>query len=247
MAISQAQGDKLGEAQALFGLAAAWAFYHVPQQMATLAQEAKQLYEQIGFAGRAIRPLLYLGAAHGVREEWDEALAIYEATLPEALAFEDDWVAGWLAQLAGRIYLQRGELAAAEARLQQAQQLRLASGERQNQVSDLVWLGRLALAQNDTAVALENTAQAIAQLDAFQGEFYVWEQPDVLLCRAEALAAAGQQLAARVAAQQAHACLHQFAQQITDPDVLVQFLAYPLNVRVETAVASQQVPLWPDR
>ncbi len=246
LAISRAQGDKLGEAQALYGLAAAWAFYHAPEQMTTLAQEAKQVYEQIGFAGRAIRPLLYLGAAHGIRGEWDEALAIYEATLPKALAFEDGWVAGWLAQLAGRIYLQRGELAAAEAKLQQAQQLRLASGERQNQVSDLVWLARLHVQRGELDTALAQTAQAVSQLEAFAGEFYVWEQPDVLLCRAEVLAVARQPADAREVAQQAHTCLHQFAQQITDPAVLAQFLAYPLNVRVETAVATNRIAPWPE-
>lgn len=247
LAISQAQGDKLGEAQALFGLAAAWGFYHAPEQMTTLAAKSRQLYEEIGFQGRAIRPLLYLGAAHGVRENWPEALAVYEAALAEATAFEDSWVAGWVAQLAGRIYLHRGELAAADAKLRQAQQLRLASGEQQNQVSDLIWLARLSLAQGHTGAALSQTAEAVAQLDAFQGEFYVWEQPDVLLCRAETLAAAGQLTAAHEAAQQAHACLHQFAQQITEPDVLAQFMAYPLNVRVEMAVASQQILPWPER
>ena len=245
--ISQTQGDKLGEAQALFGLAAAWAFYHAPEQMAALATRSRLLYEEIGFTGRAIRPLLYMGAAHGIGKAWSAALTTFEDAYGEAIAFGDNWVAGWVAQLAGRIYLRRGELAAAEEKLRQAQQLRLASGERQNQVSDLAWLARLALAQGDVAVALGQTAEAVAQLDAFQGEFYVWEQPDVLLCRAEALAATGQMTAAHEAAQQAHACLHQFAQQITDPAILAQFLAYPLNVRVETAVATQQILPWPDR
>ena len=236
LSISQAQGDKLGEAQALFGLSAAWSFYHVPGKMVSLATASKQLYEQIGFQARAIRPLLYLGAAHDVRGNRQEALTVYEETLLQALAFEDNWLAGWTAQLAGRIYLHEGQLAEAEAKLRQAQELRLTSGERQNQVSDLAWLGRLALAQGDMDAALQHTAQAIEQLDAFHGEFYVWEQPDVLMCRVEALAAAGEMTQASAIARRAQADMRQFAQQIDDPAILAQYLAYPLNAKVETAV-----------
>lgn len=247
LSASQAQGDKVGEAQALFSLAAGWAFYHVPDKMADLAAAARRLYRQEGIERGAVRPYLYLGAANDVRGEWPAALAIFEEILETAVAYQDLWVAGWTAQLAGRIYLRWGQLDAAAEKLRQAQQLRLETGERQNQVSDLAWLGRLALAQGETAVALERTAQAIAQLDAFQGEFYVWEQPDVLLCRAEALAAAGEMAEALTIAQRAQATLHRFAQQIDDPDVLARFLAYSLNARVETAVARQKFPLWPDR
>jgi len=127
-------------------------------------------------------------------------------------------------------------LAAAAEKLQQARQIRIGTGERQNQVSDLAWLGRLALAQGDTAAAMAHTEQSIAQLDAFHGEFYVWEQPDVLLCRAEALAAAGKMAAAHKMGQRAQSVLHQFSEQIDDPAVLRQFMEYELYVEVETAV-----------
>jgi len=236
LAISQTQGDKLGEAQALFGLTASWTFYYVPDKIKTLATAAMVLYRQMGFQAQAIRPYLYVGSAHTLVGEWDEALAVYEDVLTQAIAFQDTWAAGWAAQLAGRIYLRRGKLAAAAEKLQQARQIRIGTGERQNQVSDLAWLGRLALAQGDTAAAMAHTEQSIAQLDAFHGEFYVWEQPDVLLCRAEALAAAGKMAAAHKMGQRAQSVLHQFSEQIDDPAVLRQFMEYELYVEVETAV-----------
>ncbi|NCC93622.1 MAG: ATP-binding protein, partial [Opitutae bacterium] len=232
LAISRARGDKLGQAQALLGLAAAWTFYHAPDEIAAPAAEAQALYEQIGLVGRAIRPQLYLGAAYDMRGDASAALAIYEDVLAQALAQQDTWVAGWAAQLSGRIELRHGRIDAATERLGQARALRLQSGERQNQVSDLAWLGRLALAQGDVAAALDHTAQSVDLLDAFAGEYYVWEQPDVLMCRAEALAAAGQSEAALAVVRRAHDTLHQFAAQIDDPQLLARFLAYPLNARV---------------
>ena len=247
LTISQEWGDKLGQAQALYSLAAAWTFYHAPEKMAAPAAEAQALYSQMGFHRRAIRPYLTLGAVADARGNWHEALAMYEDALKQATTFEDSWVAGWAAQLAGRIYLHEGQLDMAAARLQQAQLRRLKSGERQNQVSDLAWLGRLALAQGDKAAALQYTAQAVYLLDTFRGEFYVWEQPDVLMCRAEALTAASEEKAAMEIASRALKTLHQFAQQIGNPEVLAQFMAYPLNARVETAAARQQISFWPDR
>jgi DNA-binding SARP family transcriptional activator len=246
LAISRAQGDKLGEAQALFGLAATWAFYHTPAKIAAPAAAAKQLFEQMGFQRRAIRSHLYLGSAYHAGNNWPKALAVYEDLLAQATAWQDTWLAGWAAQLAGRIHLRYGRVDAAAEKLRHARQLRLTTGERQNQVSDLAWLGRLALVQGEIAAALTHTAQAVTQLDAFHGEFYVWEQPDVLMCRAEALAAAGNTVEALIVAQRAKETLNRFAQQIDDPDVLTQFIAYPTNTRIQTAVAAQRIPTWPD-
>ena len=244
--ISQAQGDPLGEAQALYTLGITWNFYYGPDQIESAANKSRHLYEQIGFQRRAIRPLLSLGIAHDMREVWAEALMVYEEALAKADACQDMWVAGWAAQLAGRIHLRNGELQLAEARLKQAEELRLTHNEQQNQVSDLAWLARLALAQGKPDLALSQTIQAIAKLDAFQGEFYVWEQPDVLMAHAEALAANGQQDAALAVARQAWETMCQFAQQIKDTAVLAQFMAYPANQRIKTAVSQQRIPIWPN-
>jgi len=241
--ISREQGDRRGEGDALFALTAAWGFYYVPDKIAALAGEALALYQDMGLLGQAIRPYLFLGSAHILRGEWDKAATVYEDVLAQAAALQDVWAAGWAAQLAGRIYLGWGQLEAAAEKLQLAQKIRLDSGQAQNQISDLAWMGRLALARENTQAALQRTAQAVAQLDAGRGEFYVWEQPDVLMCRAEALAAAGQTAAALAVAQQAQTTLRRFARQINDADVLAQFMAYPLNARIETAVAAQQI-IW---
>ncbi|MCB0196143.1 MAG: hypothetical protein KDJ65_29600, partial [Anaerolineae bacterium] len=246
LAISQAQGDKLSEAQTLFSLAPAWVFYCAPDHVEATAAAAQTLFEEMGFQRWAIMPGLYLGAAHHLRGQWSAALAEYEAVLAGATVVDDTWTAGWAAQLAGRIYLRRGQLDAAAEKLQHARQLRLTAGERQNQVSDLAWLGRLALAQGEIKTALTHTTQAVTQLDTFHGEFYVWEQPDVLMCHAEALAAAGNAAEALAVAQRAQETLHRFAQQIDDPHVLAQFMAYPTHARIETAVARQRISAWPD-
>ena len=247
LGLSQRQGDRVGEAQALFGLAAAWGFYHAATQMQTFAEAAQALYLQIGFPGRAIRPLLYLGAAHDVRGEFDTALAVYEAALSEAHVFGDAWVEGWLTQLIGRIYLRRGQLDVAETYLCQAQQLRLASGELQNQISDMAWLARLHLLRGEPEAALALTADVVAGLALFHGEFYVWEQPDLFMCRAEALAANGQLATAQAALQQGLDCLYAYAEQIDDPEARTQFFAYSLNARLETAVATGNIPIWPNQ
>ena len=235
LALSRERGDRIGEGQTLFVLAAAWGFYHAPQQMLELAQAAIALYEEIGFAARAIRPLLYTGLAHDMNGDISQALSIYEQVLPQATELLDWWVVGWVSQLIGRIYLERGDLQRGAKHLTMAQQTRIKTGEVQNQVSDLAWLGRLALAQGDVTQALAHTEQAISQLDAFDGEFYVWEQPDVLMCRAEALLAAGDDAAAGVMIVRAHETLCRFAEQIGDSELREQFFQYRRNVEVVTA------------
>ncbi len=243
LTISQADGDKLGEAQALFGLAVGWTFYHVPQQIAHFAQAAQQLYMEMGFALRAIRPYLYLGAAHDMDGDWQTGLNIYEEILAQVQASSDYWITGWATQLAGRIYLRQRQLAQAEERLQLARQIRLATGEQQNQVSDLAWLARLAMAQNDNALADTLSAEAMALLAAFAGEFYVWEQPDVLMTRAEVLNRLGHEQDALLVAQKAQATLHHFAAQIEDATVRQTYFCYWLNARIETAVSQQKIPI----
>lgn len=242
LSISQADGDKLGEAQALFGLAVAWTFYHVPQQMAHFAQASQQLYLEMGFTLRAIRPYLYLGAAYDMGGDWQTGLRIYEEILAHAQASSDRWITGWAAQLSGRIYLRQGQLTKAEECLQLARQIRLATGEQQNQVSDLAWLARLALAQNDNALADTLSAEAMALLAAFASEFYVWEQPDVLMSRAEVLSRMGHKQDALAVAQEAQATLHRFAAQIEDATVRQTYYCYWLNERIKTAVSQQKIP-----
>ena len=235
LALSRERGDRIGEAQSLFVLAAAWGFYHAPQQMIESAQAAIAVYEEIGFAGRAIRPLLYTGLAYDMQGDTAQALSIYEQVLPQAVDLLDTWVIGWVSQMIGRIYLECGDVQAAAEHLQMAQQTRIKTGEVQNQVSDLAWLGRLALAQGDMPQALALTEQAISQLDAFDGEFYVWEQPDVLMCRAEALLAAGDVTAASAVVERAHETLCHFAEQISDLELRERFFKYRRNVGVVTA------------
>ncbi|MDJ0752107.1 MAG: AAA family ATPase [Ardenticatenaceae bacterium] len=239
LGMSRERGDRLGEAQTLYVMTAAWGFYHAPEQMMKLANEAIEIYDQIGFAVRANRPLMYIGLAHDTRGDVDRALSIYERVLEEASRRQDTWLVGWVSQLIGRIFLERGDAVTAAKHLQKARQTRILTGEVQNQVSDLAWLGRLALAQGNVQEALKLTDQAVSQLDNFYGEFYVWEQPDVLRCRAEALAAAGQFAAAETIAQRARITLQRFADQIDDPVLRKGYFAYRRNAAVRTAVFKQ--------
>lgn len=233
--LSERRADRLGMARICFTLAAAWSYYHNPAQVELFAERSLGLYRDLGLAPASHRPLLYIAEAHRLRGESAQAEEVIERVVAAAQSNHDSWLEGWATQMLGRLTYARGALHEAEDRLAAAYRLRRASGEVQNQVSDLTWLGRLRLAQAEPAAALEYSGQAIAQLDGLWGEFYVWEMPDVLLVHAEALAANGDSASATVYLRRAYDTLMQFAAQIDSPTVKQEFLAYPPNAAVIAA------------
>lgn len=138
--------------------------------------------------------------------------------------------------------MERGDLYDAEQRLSHAYELRRESGEVQNQISDLTWLGRLRLAQGEPDAALKHTTQAIVQLESLWGEFYVWEMPDVFMGHADALAANNDGTHAKAYLQRARDTLVQFAAQIHDSSVRDIYLAYPVNARILAAWETSHIP-----
>lgn len=232
LALSEQRDDKLGMARICFTLAAAWGYYHSPTQIQDFAERSVRLYQEIGLVQATGRPMLYVAEAHRLRGELARAQLLGEQVLAQAQAQHDGWLEGWTSQILGRLALGRRDPRAAEELLRHACELRQQSGEIQNQISDLTWLGRLHLTRGRNTAALELTSQATTQLASLLGEFYVWEMPDVYLMHAEALAANGNAIAAQDYLQRAYDTLMRFAAQIHDPSVTQVFLAYPANVHL---------------
>jgi DNA-binding SARP family transcriptional activator/tetratricopeptide (TPR) repeat protein len=232
LAVNQAQHDRLGEARIAYTLAAAWLYYYHAANVRRYARQASALFHQIGYKTMVTRTLIYEGLATRIEGDWEAAAATFSQVLDAATEASDLWLDGWTAQALGRIRLRQGDLAEAERLFQHARRLRQQSGETQNLVSDLAWLGRLRLAQKRPAEALHETAVAVQQVEAAQGQFYVWETPDVYLCHAEALLANGRSAAAQTAIQAAYDALQAFAAQIKDPAVKASFMAHWTSVRI---------------
>ncbi len=232
LAVNQAQHDRLGEARIAYTLAAAWLYYYHAANVRRHARQAGALFHQMGYKTMVTRTLIYEGLASRIEGDWEAAAAIFSQVLDAATTAADLWLEGWTAQALGRIRLRQGELADAERLFQHARRLRQQSGETQNLVSDLAWLGRLRLAQGRPAEALQQTTTAVAHIEAAQGEYYVWETPDVYLCHAEALLANGQAAEAQTAINTAYNALQQFAAQIGDTAVKESFLAHWTSARI---------------
>jgi DNA-binding SARP family transcriptional activator len=240
--ISEQQADRLGQARTNYTLAAAWDFYYDAEKVREFAQKSAQIYRDIGHTLTEQRPLFYLGVAHHIAGELAEAQAVYEQVFKEADTYDDHWLAGWTAQLLGRLALGRGHIVEADHWLRYAVQSRQQSGEVANLITDLAWLGRLSLAQGQPATALDYTSRAIVELKKVEGEVYVWEMPDVFLCHAEALAASGRHSEARSAMQRAYDTLMGFTQQIQNPQVKEHFLSYRANRRLIAAWQTGKIP-----
>jgi DNA-binding SARP family transcriptional activator len=241
LAVNQAQHDRLGEARIAYTLAAAWLYYYHAANVRRYARQASALFHQMGYKTMVTRTLIYEGLATRIEGDWEAAAAIFSQVLDAATAAADLWLEGWTAQALGRIRLRQGDLAEPERLFQHARSLRRQSGETQNLVSDLAWLGRLRLAQGRPAEALHETAAAVQQIEAAQGEYYVWETPDIYLCHAETLLANGRSAEAQTAIKTAYDSLQQFAAQVEDTAVKETFLAHWTSARIIEAKETGEI------
>lgn len=239
--ISEQQGDKLARAQACFVMAVAWCYYYHAERIRVFAQEALELSQALGNEALTARALTCLAASHYVGGDPVQAQPLYEQALAGAQDHQDVWIEGWVAQMLGRIALDRGDLPAAKHWLNHANQLRQDHGEVHNQIGDLARMGRLALRQGQPAQALGYTTRAVEYLDELSGQVWVFEVQDVLMCHAEALAAAGRHEKASTYVQRAYDSLLLFAEQIVDPQVKRGFLSSPLNAHIVSAWENGQV------
>lgn len=194
LALTQTAGDKLGQARIYTTLAAAWSYFCQFDKVLALSQQARDLYLSMGLP--PYRPLLHLGMAQWHQDQAEAAQQLFQQLFTEATRQNDTWLAGWAAQLLGRMALQQGQLTQAEQRLEQATQLRRQMGELANQVSDLAWWGRLRLAQGRLDEALAHTGEAVRRQEALRDEAYVFEAADICLAHREVLQAMGDEAAA---------------------------------------------------
>jgi predicted ATPase/DNA-binding SARP family transcriptional activator len=242
LALNQQQHDLLGQAHVTYTLAAAWLYYYQAEQVRGYARQARELFQQMGYQVMVARTVIYEGLAYRLEGNWAEAEKIYRQVLTDAPLYADAWLEGWTAQALGRAVLWRGDLAEAERLFQQAYQRRRQSGEAQNVVSDLAWLGRLRLAQGRAPEALQHTTAAVRQMEEAQGEYYVWETPDVYLCHAEALLAVGRNAEAGAYIERAYQALQEFAAQIKDSALKESFLLHWSSARIREARETGQIP-----
>jgi DNA-binding SARP family transcriptional activator len=225
LAIARQRPDPLAEARICLSLAHAWTYYYDSERVSHFAGRASQLFAQAQYEIMAVRAQSYEGLARRFAGDTVRGRAIYEEGLAAAQQGGDRWLEGWMAQALGRVALEAGDLTAAEELFEQARQCRQESGEAQNQISDLLWLGRLRLAQNRPHEGLALMDTAVAQLEAGAADYYVYEAWDVYWGQAEALAALGQAEQAARVVQRAYEMLLAFAAQITDDGRRHAFLA----------------------
>jgi DNA-binding SARP family transcriptional activator len=229
---SERKGDRLGIARTCYSLSVAWIYLYDQARAQEFAERAMRLYREMGLAHAVYRPMLMTAESYRMRGEMAQTQAICEQVCAAARANNDSWLEGWAVHFLGRLALARGDLRTAHQLLRQAYRVRQESGERQNQINDLVWLGRLRLAQGRAAAALRHTRQAMDYLAALWEEVYLWEMPDILLGHAEALAANGDLAESHAYVQRAHTTLIRFAAQIRDPMVRQTFFEHPTNAHL---------------
>jgi DNA-binding SARP family transcriptional activator/tetratricopeptide (TPR) repeat protein len=241
--LAEERSDLVARAGTCSVLTAAWNFYYHIEKVRLYAEETQRLYHELGNDRSAAQVLIFLASTYFSQGYFSQARVFVTQALNEAVPHKYGWLEGWSAHLLGRMELNSGELGAAEHWLHYAYQLRHKSGQAQNLISDLAWLGRLRLAQSRPAEALQSTSEALTRLEALREQVRVWETSDIFLCHAETLAAAGQEAQAKIYIQHAYQDLMQFAEQISDPQVKQNFLDAPLNVRIFTARESCRT--WP--
>lgn len=230
LAITRQTGDILGQTRICATLAAAWSFFYQADKMLFYSQQARQLAHQMGLP--PLRANLYQAISVGLLGRPAESQQMLQTVFQQATEADDQWPAGWAAQLLGRMALGQGNLPEAEKWLEWAAGQRQQTGELSNQVSDLAWLGRLRRLQGQLDQAFSLTSAAVQRLEALRGECYVWESADVFVAYVEVLVALGgrpaevahyRQLAAEAA--------HFLAQQLTDPEMVAQFYRFALPSR----------------
>jgi tetratricopeptide (TPR) repeat protein len=225
----------LGVARTCYSLAVAWSYYNNAARIQEFAERSVRLYREMGLASAAYRPMFMVGVANLARGDSAQAQPICEQMCAAAHTNDDSWLEGWATHMLGRLALIRGDLCGAHRLLRRAYRIRGRSGERQNQINDLIWLARLRLLQGRAAAALRHTRRAMSLLESLWDEVYVWEMPDVFMGHAEALAASGDLPDAYASVQRAYTTLMRFAAQIGDPTVRQVFLDHPPYARLVAA------------
>lgn len=236
LAIERLRHDPLSQCRLCYGLAVTWNYFYYTRCSRAYATEAAELAAQLGYTQERVRARLFIGTAYEADGDPATAEQLYLECWQTAHDLDDVWLAGWAAQLLGRRALAANNLVQAERWLHRAFDMRLRTGQLQNQVNDLAWLGRLCVARGEAEAALEHTTTAIERLTAAK-EVYIFETPDIYLAHAEALFAAGNRIAATSMRQQAQTALDDFARQIRDTAAQAAFYRGLVAQRVRAFAA----------
>jgi tetratricopeptide (TPR) repeat protein len=242
LSISEEHGDLFAQATASSWIGNAWIHYYNVDKILFYADATANLCRTLDNEFKGARALCYYMFAEYLQGHWKETLDITRRVFDTAVGMKDGWLEGWSAHFLGRFGLILGDLPAAERWLRHAQSMRERNGEFQNLVLDLGWLGRLSLARNDPDRALGFTLEAVRRMEELRNQTRVWETPDVYLCHAEALTAAGDPAKSKGFIRRAHHDLLKFAEQIRDPLVRREFFAAPVNGRILAASTSGRIP-----
>lgn len=229
------------EARLLYTRAACWNYYYDAGGMERSARQAIERYEQIGNRALAARCEIYLVQAERYRLQREAAQQRLGTLFQKAQIYHDTWLMAWVMALLGQAAFREGRLEEAEKWYRQAYGLRQRTGERQNQVYDLAWTGRLRAALGRLDSALHYTIAAVRQMQQGGDEYFPWESWDMYLAHAEVLSQNGREEKAQAALDAGYRVLRGFVRQIPSSDLRQQVLDFEHSRHLLAAWSSRQI------
>jgi DNA-binding SARP family transcriptional activator len=200
-----------------YSMAACWNYYYDAPQMAYWGSEAAVLYERLGNRAMANRCQIFILQADRYRRRNSAIQERLMRLLQRSRLYNDTWTAAWSLVLLGLTAFKDGRLEEAERRYEEAYGLRRRTGERQNQVYDLVYMGRLRAALGRLDSALGYTTEAVRQMERASGKFFPWEAWDMHLAHAEVLQQNGRGPEALERMRAGYETLQGFVEQVELP------------------------------
>ncbi len=234
-------GPPAAEARLFYTLAACWNYYYDADGMERAARRAIECYERIGNQALATRCEIYLLQAERYRFQTEAAQKRLGNLFHKAQRYHDTWLMAWVMALLGQAAFRKGDLSEAENWYSRAYGLRQQTSERQNQIYDLSWAGRLRAALGRKKSALHYTTTAVRKMEQAADEYFVWEAWDVYLAHAEALAQNGREQEALASLEVAYQTLQAFIQHVPSPVLRQQILAFEHSRHLVTARRSQLI------
>ena len=229
------------EARLHYTLAACWNYYYDPAGMEQAAQDAIAAYSRVGDQAMATRCEIYLVQVERYRFQREAAQRRLGLLFQKGRRYHDTWLLAWVMALFGQAAFRKGLLSEAEIWYSRAYGLRQQTGERQNQVYDLAWSGRLRAALGRLDSALSYTTAAVRQMERATGDYFPWEAWDMYLAHAEVLAQKGRGRQALATVDVAYAALQSFLDQIRAPRLRRQVLDFEHSRHLATAWRTRQI------
>lgn len=229
------------EGRLAYTLAACWNYYYDLGGMEQCARRAIRCYEQAGNRALAARCEIYLVQVDRYRFRHHDAQRRLGRLFQKAQRYHDTWLLAWVMALLGQAAFRQGRLAEASKWYSQAYGLRQQTGERQNQVYDLAWRGRLRAAEGQPGSALHHTTAAVREMEAEGADYFAWETWDMYLAHAEALSQNGREAEALAALDAGYGALQRFVAQIPSPALRQQVLDFEHSRQLLAAWESRRI------